>query len=190
MLPISLTLINEAHSGTLIRLKTFPISMHRYFFSKLSAFYCISILQFLLLTLIGLRLVPLIVDSPPIDYEQILTLLPMGLFICLSAVCFAAIFAAMVNSFEQAIVVGGGINIILAALSGFMVPFDIMPEALQNIAQFSPMFWSAQLIKLNMVDTPFIESGTNIIKLCLFSVMCLAVSSLLFSRKIRELLWN
>ncbi|WP_158972328.1 ABC transporter permease [Paraglaciecola sp. L3A3] len=190
VLPISITLINEKHSGTLIRLKTFPISMYGYFFSKLGAFFFISFMQFILLAIIGLRLIPLIVNAEPIAFSQILSLLPMGLFICLSAVCFAAIFAAMVKSFEQAIVVGGGINIILAALSGFMVPLDVMPPSLQSIAQFSPMYWSAELIKLNMVDSPLADSGLNIIKLCIFSLVSLAVSSLLFSRKIRELLWN
>lgn len=190
VLPISITLINETYSGTLIRLKTFPISMHGYFYSKLSAFYCISLLQFVVLAFIGLRLVPLIIDAEPIPYTQIISLLPTGLFICLSAVCFASIFAAMVNSFEQAIVVGGGINIILAALSGFMVPLDVMPQSLQNIAQFSPMYWSAELIKLNMLEVSLENSVANIIKLCIFSLSSLALSSILFSRKIRELLWN
>ena len=190
VLPISITLVNEKHSGTLIRLKTFPINMHAYFFTKLIAFYCISLAQFVLLIFIGLRIIPLIVDSPPVAYSQIFNILPFGIFICLSAVCFASIFAALVKSFEQAIVLGGGVNIILAALSGFMVPLDVMPHSLQNIAQYSPMYWSGEIIKQNMFNLSLDDSIKHIIQLSLFSLLSVGIASLLFSRKVRELLWN
>ncbi len=190
VLPISITLVNEKQSGTLIRLKTFPINMYTYFFTKLTAFYCISLAQFLVLVFIGLRLVPLVVDSAPITYSQILHIIPMGLFICFSAVCFAAIFSALVKSFEQAIVLGGGINIILAALSGFMVPLDVMPPSLREVAQFSPMYWAAELIKQNMFYTTANNSVQQIMLLCLFSLASLGVASFLFNRKVRDLLWN
>ncbi|MFT2091843.1 ABC transporter permease [Paraglaciecola sp. 2405UD69-4] len=190
VLPISITLVNENQSGTLIRLKTFPINMYTYFFTKLAAFYCISLAQFLVLLIIGLRLVPLVIDSPPVAYSQILHIIPLGLFICLSAVCFASIFSALVKTFEQAIVLGGGVNIILAALSGFMVPLDVMPPSLQQVAQWSPMYWAADIVKQNMFNTNIVSSMEPILLLCLFSLVSLGVASFLFSRKIRDLLWN
>ncbi|XQF91733.1 hypothetical protein ACOBV8_19890 (plasmid) [Pseudoalteromonas espejiana] len=53
----------------------------------------------------------------------------------------------MVSIYEQAIVVGGGVNIILAALSdGFMVPLEIMPDNLAALANGRQCIWSAQLM--------------------------------------------
>lgn len=190
VLPISTTLINEQHSGTLMRLKTFPIKLPYYFILKLLAFYCISLVQLLILSVIGLRIIPTLVDLPPMPMVQLWDLMLVGLFISLSAVCFAAIIAALVNSFEQAVVLGGGVNIILAALSGFMVPLDVMPKTLQNIAEYSPMFWSAELIKVSMFELPNEDLFLDIARLCLFSAVSLAISLLIFSRKIRKLQWN
>lgn len=190
VLPISLTLLNEKQNGTLIRLKTFPINLHLYFFIKLLAFYCISLGQFLILCLVGLRIVPELVDLPPLPLNLLFELLLVGSVICLAAVSFAAIIAAWVNSFEQAIVLGGGINIIMAALSGFMVPLDIMPQSLQNIAYFSPMFWSAELVKEGMFSVGAELDFNLIVSLGLFATISLVVASLLFSRTIRKVLWN
>lgn len=190
VLPISVTLINEQHSGTLMRLKTFPINLHVYFLIKLMAFFCISLLQLMILSLIGLRIIPGVVDIPPMPYDRLWEMFMVGCFVSLSAVCFAAIIAAAIKSFEQAVVLGGGINIILAALSGFMVPLDVMPHSLQAIAQYSPMYWSAELIKASMFGMPNEELLMDIMRLSIFSIVTLSISFALFSRKIRKLQWN
>lgn len=190
VLPISLTLLNEKQNGTLIRLKTFPINLHLYFFIKLLAFYCISLGQFIILSLVGLRIIPGLVDLPPLPFSLLFDLLLVGSIICLAAVSFSAIIAALVSSFEQAIVLGGGINIIMAALSGFMVPLDIMPQSLQNIAYFSPMFWSAELVKQGMFSVNAQLELSFIVNLGLFATISLVIASLLFSRTIRKVLWN
>ena len=190
VLPISLTLLNEVQNGTLIRLKTFPVNLQHYFLVKLLAFYLFSIGQFLFLSLIGWRLIPLLVDLPAVPYKQLWELLCTVLVVSLAAVSFASIIAALVRSFEQAIVLGGGVNIIMAALSGFMVPLDIMPQSLQQIAQFSPMYWSAQLVKGTMYGQFNHEHWMSIIYLTVFAAISLTISALLFSRRIKDLSWN
>ena len=190
VLPISLTVLNEVQNGTLIRLKTFPINLQHYFLVKLFAFYLFSLGQFLLLSLIGWRLIPLLIDLPPVPYNQVWELVSTALVVSLAAVSFASIIASLVNSFEQAIVLGGGVNIIMAALSGFMVPLDIMPNALQQIAQFSPMYWSAQLVKGTMYGQFNHEHWMSVIYLTVFAAISLTISALLFRRRIRELSWN
>ncbi|GAC17097.1 ABC transporter permease [Paraglaciecola arctica] len=190
VLPISLTLLNEVQNGTLIRLKTFPVNLQHYFLVKLLAFYLFSIGQFLFLSLIGWRLIPLLIDLPAVPYKQLWELLCTVLVVSLAAVSFASIIAALVRSFEQAIVLGGGVNIIMAALSGFMVPLDIMPQSLQQIAQFSPMYWSAQLVKGTMYGQFNHEHWMSIIYLTVFAAISLTISALLFSRRIKDLSWN
>ncbi|MEP1448344.1 MAG: ABC transporter permease [Paraglaciecola sp.] len=190
VLPISVTLLNEVQNGTLIRLKTFPLNLHHYFLVKLLAFYLFSVGQFLLLSLIGWRLIPLLIEQPPVPYNHLWELLSTALIVCLAAVSFASIIASLVRSFEQAIVLGGGVNIIMAALSGFMVPLDIMPITLQQIAQFSPMYWSAQLVKGTMYGQFGDEHWMSFIYLAVFAAISLTTSALLFSRRLRELSWN
>ncbi|MBL4574730.1 MAG: ABC transporter permease [Opitutaceae bacterium] len=190
VLPISLTLLNEVQNCTLIRLKTFPVNLQHYFLVKLLAFYLFSLGQFILLSLIGWRLIPLLVDLPPVPYNQICQLVCTALVVSLAAVSFASIIASLVRSFEQAIVLGGGVNIIMAALSGFMVPIDIMPSTLQQIAQFSPMFWSAQLVKGTMYGHFSHEHWISVIYLLVLATISPTISALLFSRRIRGLSWN
>jgi ABC-2 type transport system permease protein len=190
VLPISLTLLNEVQNGTLIRLKTFPLNLQHYFLVKLFAFYLFSIGQFLLLSLIGWRFIPLLIDLPPVPYNQLWELICTALVVSLAAVSFASIIASLVRSFEQAIVLGGGVNIIMAALSGFMVPLDIMPQSLQQIAQFSPMYWSAQLVKGTMYGQFNHDHWMSIIYLAVFATISLTISALLFNRRLRELSWN
>jgi ABC-2 type transport system permease protein len=190
VMPISLTLLNEVKNGTLIRLKTFPLNLHHYFLVKLLAFYLFSLGQFLILSLIGWRVIPLLIELPPVPYTQIGTLLSTGFIISFAAVSFASIIATLVRSFEQAIVLGGGLNIIMAALSGFMVPLDIMPQALQKIAHFSPMYWSAELVKGAIYGQLNQDYWLSVTYQGLFAAFSLSLSGLLFRRRIRDLSWN
>jgi len=190
VLPVSITVINEQQNGTLIRLKTFPISTSHYFFTKVSAFCLLSSVQFMILTLIGIFAVPLITSQPSITVYHWPLYMLSALIIVISANALAFIIAALVNSYEQAIVLGGGINILLAAISGFMVPMNIMPEIMTTIASWSPLYWSAEIIR-----TTFMENNSEIIfsyltNLLLFSVISFTVARYLFVIKIRKLMWN
>lgn len=190
VLPISITLLSEEQNGTLIRLKTFPVRLSHFFFIKLSSYYLISLVQFLILSAIGLFLVPRLIDLPPYSVEVFFALFPIMVVTSLAAVSFAAVIATQVKTYEQAIVIGGGINIILAALSGFMVPLDIMPQAMQEIAQYSPMQWSAALLKATMRQEFRLATSPETLYLLLFSGLSLALATALFRRKTRNLLWS
>lgn len=190
VLPVSITVINEQQNGTLIRLKTFPISTSHYFFTKVSAFCLLSTVQFMILTLIGIFAVPVLTGQPTIEVYHWPMYLLSALVIVISANALAFIIAALVNSYEQAIVLGGGINILLAAVSGFMVPMNIMPEIMTSIASWSPLYWSAEIIRAT-----FMENNTNLIfsyltNLLIFSVISFTVARYLFVMKIRKLMWN
>ncbi len=190
VLPVSITVINEKQNGTLIRLKTFPISSAKYFISKVSAFCLLSALQFIILTLIGIYAVPVITEQP----EIVISNWPMyafsALFIIVSANALAFLVAALVNSYEQAIVLGGGINILLAAVSGFMVPIDIMPQIMADIASFSPLYWSAEIIRAAFSGKDLGAVMSYIINLSIFSLVTMALAKYLFEMKIRKLTWN
>lgn len=190
VLPVSITVINEQQNGTLIRLKTFPISTSHYFFTKVSAFCLLSLVQFIILTIIGVFIVPVLTEQPAIVIHHWPIYFLSALVIVISANALAFIIAALVNSYEQAIVLGGGINILLAAISGFMVPMNIMPEIMTTIASWSPLYWSAEIIReafMGSNDDLIFSYLTNIL---FFSVISFVIARYLFVMKIRKLLWN
>ena len=190
VLPVSITVINEKQNGTLIRLKTFPISTSQYFMSKFSAFYLLSILQLILLTLVGVFVVPVVTEQPDIFISHWGVYIIGSLFIILAANALAFFIASLVNSYEQAIVFGGGINILLAAISGFMVPIDILPEVMAKIATYSPLYWSAEIIRNLFSGKEFVDILPYLLKLLIFSLFVLSMAFYLFINKIRKLMWN
>jgi ABC-2 type transport system permease protein len=72
----------------------------------------------------------------------------------------------------------------MSALGGVWVPVNIMPQLMKTIAEFSPLNWA-----LTGYYELFLKSGNwdaiqgNVIKLTLFSIICLLLSYLLHKVK-------
>lgn len=190
VLPISIALINERQNGTLVRIKTYPISTTGYFINKAMSYSILSVIQFILLSIVGLCIIPLILAEPPLIITQYGWYALSGVGVVVSAISFAFLLASLVNSFDQAMVLGGGVNIILAALSGFMVPIDVMPDAMKTIATLSPMYWASELIRQSLSSKEWELMLINFSMLCAFSVVCFTAALVVFNRKSRKLLWN
>ncbi|WP_105170490.1 ABC transporter permease [Pseudoalteromonas sp. T1lg24] len=190
VLPISITLISESQNGTLLRVTTFPISNTAYFSAKLLAFYLVSFTQAIVLMIIGFTVIPKLVDAPSLNVLQLVPALPLLAVTCATAVTFGAVIASQIKSHEQAIVIGGGTNILLAAISGLMVPLDIMPKAMQTIAQLSPMHWAQSGLKNLFISDSDVLSLTTALPLIIFSVICGVLALWLFELKVRKLQWK
>ena len=190
VLPISTTLIKEKENGTLLRIQTYPISNHYYFFNKALSYGVVSLFQWILLSVVGLLCVPWLTDQAVLVINSPSLYVLSGFFIIFAAIGFAFLLAVLVNTFEQAIVLGGGINILLAALSGFMVPIDIMPQALAKIASFSPMYWSSELLKQGLSGATFTQASSNLLLLSCFGSICFLAALTIFNYKTKRLSWT
>jgi len=190
VLPISITLIKEKNNGTLLRIQTYPISNNYYFFNKALSYSIVSCVQWILLALVGFYFVPWVTDQAHLEILDYALFFTAAFFIIFAAISFALLLASMVSTYEQAMVLGGGTNILLAAFSGFMVPVDIMPEALANIATFSPMYWSSELIKYSLSTYSLNEVVPLFLALALFGSFCFINALILFNRKRRLLSWT
>lgn len=190
VLPISTTLIKEKDNGTLVRIQTYPITNQAYFFNKALSYGVVSVFQWLLLSAVGLLFVPWLTEQALLAIHGPLLYLFSALFIIFAAIGFAFLMASIVNTYEQAIVLGGGINILLAALSGFMVPIDIMPEALAQIANYSPMYWSAELLKLSLGGENFAQALPYLLRLLGFGGLCYIAALAIFNHKTNNLSWS
>ncbi|WP_439133125.1 ABC transporter permease [Pseudomaricurvus sp.] len=140
-IPLSTTLINERQQGTLDRLRTMEFPRHLMLLGKLIPYFCINLLQVVIMLLIGVYLVPALGgDSLHLGNS------PSGLAlisVCasLAAVAYALLVAEVANTIEQATIFSGICNIIMAAIGGVMVPRFIMPPVMQTLSDASPMAW-------------------------------------------------
>ncbi|MGC3979818.1 MAG: ABC transporter permease [Steroidobacteraceae bacterium] len=144
VVPLSNTLIRERQQGTLRRLRSTNLSSLTLLLGKLAPYFIINQLQVALMLLAGCFLVPLLggealqINGSP----WLLGLMAASLSLC--ALGLALLIAVSCSTTEQATLLGGTGNIILAALGGIMIPKFVMPVAMQNIAQWSPMSWGLE----------------------------------------------
>lgn len=144
VVPLSNTLIRERQFGTLRRLRTIDVSPGLLVLGKLLPYFVIMLLQVACMLAVGVYLIPLLGgDSLDLGGSwPALTLIAAT--VSVAALGYAVFIAAVARTTEQATMLGGAGNIILAALGGIMVPSFLMPEAMQRIGQLSPMSWGLQ----------------------------------------------
>lgn len=177
VIPIAGVLIQERNDGTLVRLRTFGVSPSTVLGGKLLAFMLLNWVQLLFMLLVGHWLVPLL------GGDALQLNVAFGWFSLMivstsaAAVGLALLIAAYTRNFEHAAALGGGLNVILAAIAGIMVPRMLMPPALQNISEWSPMGWALdgmQSVFLGDPDMTFILPRACL--LLMFAAICLSLS--------------
>jgi ABC-2 type transport system permease protein len=89
----------------------------------------------------------------------------------------ALLIGAYTRSFDHAAALGGGANVVLAALAGIMVPRPLMPEAMQTVSEWSPMGWALdgmQAVFLGAPDAP--QVVPKAVLLLLFASACVLIA--------------
>ncbi|MGE0115909.1 MAG: ABC transporter permease [Steroidobacteraceae bacterium] len=144
VVPLSNTLIRERQQGTLRRLRSTNLGSLTLLLGKLAPYFAINQLQVLLMLLAGRYLVPLL-GGEALQINGSLALLAiMAATLSICALGLALLIAVSSSTTEQATLLGGTGNIILAALGGIMIPKFVMPATMQHIAQWSPMSWGLE----------------------------------------------
>ncbi len=144
VVPLSNTLIRERQQGTHKRLRSTNLSPLTLLLGKLVPYFCINQLQVLTMLLAGRYLVPALGgDALHINGSMALLAL-MATTLSFAALGWALLIAVSSRTTEQATLLGGAGNIILAAIGGIMVPKFIMPPAMQQVASWSPMSWGLE----------------------------------------------
>lgn len=144
VVPLANTLISERQQGTLRRLRTLPISPALPVVGKLIPYFVINQIQVLLMLTVGVYLMPLLgADSLTLGHS-LGGLVLMSTCLSLAALGYGILIAVVARTTDQATTLGGVGNILLAALGGVMVPRFVMPDTMQQIANFSPMAWGLE----------------------------------------------
>jgi ABC-2 type transport system permease protein len=133
--------------------------------------------------LVGCWLVPLLGgDALSLDIHFGWFLL-MVLATSLAAVGLALLIASGTRNFEHAAALGGGLNVVLAAIAGVMVPRVLMPPDLQIVSAWSPMGWALDGMQSVFLGTPTAsEILPRAALLLAFALVCLIASAWLLRR--------
>ncbi len=142
VMPVSNTMIRERELGMERRLRTTPVSAATILSGKLLPYFAVNQLQVVFMMGIGVLIVPLLGGAAlALTGVPLSGLVLMAAALSVAALGYAVLIAVLCSSTEQATLLGGAGNIILAAIGGIMVPKFVMPPALQTLTQISPMAW-------------------------------------------------
>lgn len=181
LIPVSNTFIGEKYLGTIARIRSIYVPLWLIFLGKFIPYFVVNQLQMLVMILVGMFLVPLFGGDKFLISGNYFLILLMSCAISVAAICFALLIANLSKTTEAATSVGGFSNVILAAIGGIMVPKFVMPEFMQNLANYSPMSWALEgLLNILVRGGGFSDIGYNVTYLMTFAIICLILSYLSF----------
>jgi len=177
VIPIAGVLIQERNEGTLARLATLHVRPAVILGGKLVAFIALNWIQLLFMLIVGAWLVPLLGgDALSLDVHPGWFAF-MVLATSVAAVGLALLIASTSRNFEHAAALGGGLNVVLGAIAGVMVPRMLMPPSMQTLSSWSPMGWALDGMQSVFLGTP---TSADILPraglLIAFGIGCLAWS--------------
>lgn len=191
VLPMAGGFQREQQSGALLRLRCLGLNLGTLVLSKLLPYLAINLLQFVLLLGIGLHGLPLL-GLPALSLPGSAAAYPLlALSIALATCSLGLLLAALARSSEQALLLGGGINILLAAIGGIMVPKSVMPAAMAGLAEISPMSWALDaFLSLLVGHGSLTDIAPYCARLLLFAAICGVAGLFLFTRRVQQSQWT
>jgi ABC-2 type transport system permease protein len=190
-LPMAGGFQREQQSGALLRFRALDLSLATLALSKLLPYLAINLVQFALLLAIGVYGLPLLglqgltLPGSPAAY------LLLAVSLTLATCGLGLLLAGLARSAEQALLLGGGINIILAALGGIMVPKSVMPAAMGQLAEISPMSWALDAFLTLLVGQGSVaDIAPYCLRLLLMAALLGGGGWLLFRRRVQQTQWT
>ncbi len=128
--------VGERRQGTLLRLQAAPVSRLDILIGKMLPCLVISVCQGFLLLLAGNLLFGMKLGDQP------LWIIPVVVCTSLAATTLALFMAGIARTEMQVAVYGSLLMLLLAAISGCVLPRDLMPEAMQFWSHITPHAWA------------------------------------------------
>ena len=142
VMPMSALFIVERREGTLARLASQRVSAAMLLAGKIGPYFVINLVQAALMLAAGVTLVPWLGGEALVLPARWDLLAVVSAATSAAAIGWGLLVAVASRTMEQATVIGGVGNILAAAVGGIMVPRFVMPPAMQDLAQLSPMAWA------------------------------------------------
>ncbi|MDO5357181.1 MAG: ABC transporter permease [Conchiformibius sp.] len=188
MIPLSNVMAAERQTNTLTRLSMARAPASALLAAKMIPYFLINQLQFAGMVLLGYTVLPAL-DMPAFALSGSLwPYAALSAAVSAAALGYGLLVSVCARSTEQAVVLGGGGIIIMAALGGIMVPLHVMPETMRQIAEWSPMGWGLGAFqKLLLNHYTLAQITPQLGKLLLFALLTLSVAALLYRRQLSRL---
>ncbi len=180
VIPLAPVFIAERQFGTLVRLRAMGASPGLLIAGKLPPFVLLNLLQACLMLAVGAWLVPALggeaLRLPGAGGLAALAMVSVA--VSAAAIGWAFLVASIARTSEQATVIGGVGNILMAAIGGVMVPRFVMPAAMQPLTQVSPMAWALDAFHAVLLrDAPLADLALPMLALLGFGATCLTLAA-------------
>jgi ABC-2 type transport system permease protein len=174
-------MINERNEGSYLRLLTAPVSFFLIISSKIIVYYLICLVQFILMLMMGLYILPLI-DMPSLELgSNIGALFLIASASALAAVGYSVLIGVVATTYHQVATFGAISVVIMSAIGGIWVPVFAMPKFMQMVSNISPLNWGIEGfydIFIRNGDVAAILPNTTL--LLLFALICI-ISAIIFN---------
>ena len=176
-IPMSIGFLKEKNDGTLQRLFTYPIGSNLVILGKLIPYYLINLIQFALMLIVGIYIMPLFIKFPFTLGAHPWRLIPITLVVAAASTGFGVLVAALARAPEQSSALAATGAVLMAVFGGIMVPHAIMPLVLKKLAVISPMYWAHQAyLDVFLRDAAFSSILPKLTVLTIFSLICLYIA--------------
>jgi ABC-2 type transport system permease protein len=175
VVPLSGSLVQERQNGTLVRIRSMPVSFVTVLLGKLAAYVLVGQIQFLLMLAAGMWVLPALGTAKLNLGANPAVLVPISISAAIAATGYGILVGSIARTQEQASTFGAVSVVIAAAVGGIMVPTYLMPWALRKLAMISPLSWG-----LEAFQEVFVRDGTFLSvlpRICL--LLCFAAAALL-----------
>ena len=187
MIPLSNVMATEKQTNTITRLRLAKASAFSLLLAKLLPYFLINQLQFWGMILLGIYALPLLGITGFELHGSYWNYVLLSCAISLSALGYALLVSVLAKSTEHAVVLGGGGNIIMAAIGGIMVPSYVMPDVMQDIALISPMSWALRgFHDLLLNQYSFEQILPQWLSLIGFAVAFLLLAYILYCKQLKQ----
>jgi ABC-2 type transport system permease protein len=175
--PMSIGFLKEKNDGTLQRVFTYPVNAKMIALGKVIPYYLINLIQFVLMLLVGLYLMPRIIGMPLSLGEHPMYLIPITLIVAAASTGFGVLVAALAKTPEQSSTLAATGAILMGVFGGIMVPHVVMPLVMKKLAMISPMYWAHQAyLDIFFREAAFSTTLPKLIVLTLFAGICFYIA--------------
>lgn len=144
VVPISGNMIRERDEGSALRIRLIPGANRKVGLGKIVFYILVCMLQFFVMTLVGIFILPLF-GLPRLTLgHHAITLLPMAFAIAFAAVNYGYFIGSIFKTANQAMPFGAISIVLFSAIGGVWVPVEILPQVMKTLALLSPLHWSLE----------------------------------------------
>ena len=179
---LSGNIIKEREGGSFTRLLTMPCTYAEYLMSKGITYLSVALIQFGVMLLIGVYVLPL-TGLPSLELGQSLfSLFFVGFASAVAAIGYGIAIGNVASTSQQASVFGAVSVVIMAAVGGVWIPQFLMSPHMQIISMLSPMNWGMSgFYSLFLRDEGFLAILPEGLALIAFGFACFMIA--LYSRR-------